>query len=383
MPMTEDDFRSLLADKSHTPLDAGDQVSSVRRRIQQRQMRTRSSLVAAAAGVTAVAVFGVPSLFSGHRDNTATRESLNPSVTRSAQPTPPLTLPPAPTATPTPTVTPTVPDYTNGPPAFASGGKLLAGGVLRSPTNGALTITFTPTDWHLTFDDWCSPGWPSDTVSFLATNINGHDLGAGSCMGFGADTPGDMSGGSAEKALRDLGVELGKPSTFTVSIRQGPLTGRDFRPELAPLQAASQRPHATTTIGVYQHVPAADYPLPRVPDIPPTIAPVDTLGAARVEARTVGNNGTFALQVVAAAHNGDLIVKSVTPGQIRVLVNGTLVANVEFWDYTEAGVNVSIDRPALARFGIHVPDGQSLHITLEVSRFTGPSWAVYQQEVTR
>ena len=378
--MTEDDFRGLLADKSRTPLDAGDQVSAVHRRIQQRQVRTRSLLAVVTAAVTAVTVFGIPSVFSGNRDSTATKESINPSVTRSAQPAPSVTqqLTPAPISTSI--ATPPVPDYADGPPAFARGGKLLAGGVLRSPENGTLTITFTPTDWNLSFANWCSAGWPSDTVSFLATNVNGHDLGAGSCIGFGAVTPGDMSGLSAERALRALGVALGKPSTFTASIRQGPLTGRASRPELAPLQAAAQRPHASTTIGVYQHIPAGAYPLPSPPAVAPTLAPVDTLSAARVEARMVGNNGTFAMQTVAAAHNGDLIVKSVSPGQIRVLVNGTLVANVEFWDYTaDAAVNVSIDTTALAHFGIRVPAGQPLRITIEASRFTGPTWAVYQQ----
>ncbi|MDQ1715294.1 MAG: hypothetical protein QOC60_1239, partial [Frankiaceae bacterium] len=236
MPMTEADFRALLADRSLDASGTPDPVTAVHHRIHQRQVRTRSMLAAVAVAAIAIAALGVPSVLSRDRNNNPTTETIDPSFTRPVEPAPTM---PTPSPSPPPSATP-LPDFATGAPVFAFGGKLLAGGVLHSPAEGDITITFTPTDWNLAIANWCSSGWPSDKVSFVVTTVNGHNLFGGTC-GTGFGKLGDVTPGSEEAAWRDLGVELGKPSTFSASIRQGPMTGRLPLDQSSSPQMAAKR----------------------------------------------------------------------------------------------------------------------------------------------
>ncbi|HEU4675078.1 MAG TPA: hypothetical protein VFS29_03775 [Motilibacteraceae bacterium] len=327
MPLTEDDFRTLLAERAATASPPVDRVASVHRRIVRRR-RQRTGVVGAVLGA-ALLVTGValPHLSTRRSD---------------------------PIAAPAPR--PLLDQY-------ADGGKLLASGVLQSPQQGEVSFRFTPTDWHLQVKQDCGAGWPTD--GWTAVRVNGHVLTFGTGCGSGASGP----YGADQAFWSKLGVQLGQPSTITLS-----LVVQDAQPpDPAPLPAA-QRRAGSLAVGVYQRVPLADYPLP---PRPPTLQPLSRVsGPGTLDSRDVGANGTFTVRAVVGPKI-ELRTTAVAPGAIRLLVNGKAINEVDSWRWdVVAGAGTNLDQDTLRRAGVDVADGTTVTVTVEASRFAVPGWTL-------
>lgn len=337
MPLTEDDLRTLLAERAATTAAPVDRLGSVHRRIVRRR-RQRTGVVGAVLGA-ALLVTGVtlPQLGSRHTD---------------------------PIAAPAPK--PILDEY-------ADGGKLLASGVLKSPEQGQVSFRFTPTDWHLQLDSMCAS---APDLVWLAVRVNDHPMMEGGCGG-------GMSAnyGHDQEFWTQLGVRLGQPSTVTMTLIE-PSTNvpedlcRTCTPAPStpyPLPAA-RRPGAVFAVGVYERVPLADYPLP---PRPATLQPLSRVsGPGTLDSRDVGANGTFSVRAVVGPKT-ELKTMSVAPGALRLLVNGKAINEADSWRWDFGSqVGTNLDQDTLRAAGVQVPDGTTVTVTVEASRFAVPGWTL-------
>src|SRR5690349_21638618 len=114
MPITEDDLRQLLLDRSEPgPVPLSGRLGAVHGRIARRQRRIRATTIAAACAGVLVVVIAVP-LTSAQRHSPA-----------------PALKTPEPSASAT--------DGPTSPAAYAAGGRLIAGAVLHSPQDDSVT----------------------------------------------------------------------------------------------------------------------------------------------------------------------------------------------------------------------------------------------------
>ncbi|MGN6333425.1 MAG: hypothetical protein ACTHOD_17560 [Motilibacteraceae bacterium] len=329
MPLTEDDFRTLLAERAATTAAPVDRVSSVHRRIVRRR-RQRTGVVGAVLGA-ALLVTGValPQLGSRHAN---------------------------PIAAPAPK--PLLDEY-------ADGGKLLASGVLKSPEQGQVSFRFTPTDWHLQLISACASAPDS---AWLAVQVNGHPTLGGGCGG-------GMSGnyGHDQEFWSALGVRLGQPSTVTLTLDEPPAADGTGPSSPLPLPSG-RRPAAVFGVGVYQRVPLADYPMP---PRPAALIPLSRVsGPGTLDSREVGANGTFTVRAVVGPKT-ELKTMSVAPGALRLLVDGKAINEADSWQWDighQTGTN--LDQDTLRAAGVQVPDGTTVTVTVEASRFAVPGWTL-------
>lgn len=324
MPLTSEEFRSLLADRSATLDVAPDHLSSVRRRIVRRRHRDRVLVAGVALAVAGIAV-AIPGL-SSRRDTT-------------------------PVAPPTPA------PY-ESPAMYSNGGKLLAGGVMHSPREGSVTVTFVPTSLDFTVWTHCDTSTDHPVEVF----INGSDNGRLS----------DGCGAGLWGWKASDGIVLGQPSTVTVQLIAGspvatspPTTGR-------PLPSAN-RPVVDVTVGVYQRVPDDEYPLPPAPSELPTLDAVASL----LDARQVGANGEWTVDVTAGRMlNG----QTNQPGKVEFFYGDTLVTTMQSWDYSNHGFAIDLTKDQFAAVGLTMPATKTIPIRIVASRFAGPGWFVNDPE---
>jgi hypothetical protein len=330
MPITEDEFRALLVERSDTLVAAPDHLARVHRRIVRRQRHVRAGVaVAGVAAVATLAAVGLPALSDSH----PTRVVDHPK--------------------------PALPEY-------AYGGRLLAGAVLHSPRQGSVTVRFTPTSWRLTVRTTSDADWHGRS-SYVAA-VNGHPL-----VWAGGPSVGGLSGnaGEEERFWSSHGVRLGHPSTVTLTITRGKPPRRPVRPVPEP---ARDRPAGTLTVGVYQRVPVAEYPLPAPPAKLPALPPVSSHRES-LDSRQVGATGRWHL-TVPVVHGVHLEIKVVAPGQLRMLVEGHLIGDYEWWQYGEMGAGLDVGLRSLRERGVVVEEGGTVDVTVEASRFTVPAWTV-------
>ncbi|MGN6090633.1 MAG: hypothetical protein ACTHNT_15230 [Actinomycetales bacterium] len=343
MPLTESEFRSLLAEQAAEPGPPVDRVASVRRRIARRRQRRQ---MFAGAAIAALLVGGagltLPHLAARQTDQIAT---------------------------PAPTSAPLLAQYANG-------GRLLGSAILQSPRQGQVSASFTPTDWHLQVQLDCAKGWPSDTWSVVS--VNGHALmggGGGCASGITAPFGGD------EEFWSPLGVRLGQPSTVTLTLTPPtPDLTQQLCRTCSPLPPApsrlplAQRPAGRLAVGVYQQVPVGEYPLP---PRPATVLPLSRVaGPGTLDSRVVGATGTFTLTAKVGPRM-KIMATAVAPGALRYLINGTPINENDYWRWdTTTGGSTLLDQDTLQRAGLHIPDGTTAELTVEASRFTVPGWTV-------
>jgi hypothetical protein len=166
---------------------------------------------------------------------------------------------------------------------------------------------------------------------------------------------------TAADTLRHLGIRLGRPTAVVVTI-------------LDPAFPATPPP--LVTIGVYQDVPFADYPLPTRPS---RILPPADIGLALGHPQQVvtpggAPNGTWTARV---KYQSDLVVTGAigAPGQVRVLLDGHPVGGLDTWDYDGSSLEVPLGPPLPS--GVRAPrPGQLVTITVTTSHFTLHDWKI-------
>ena len=278
MPISEDQLRELLVERSAQPPFVADRSGQIRARIARR--RRQQGVLAIAASVVAVLVVvlavTVPAQLRTSRTSTAAGAT-------------------------------TLPEYYDG-------GKLIATMRLHTPEQGSASITFTPTNWQLTISAVCTSGraWPADVG--VEEAINGQGVTVSSC---GSGIGGTGAGlGQEEKFWSAEGVRLGHPSTLTTTLTE--VFNHPSPPDV-PVPAA-QHPTGVVAVGIYQRVPLDKYPFPKKPKTLPPIEPGP--GASLLDSRKVGANGQWTLRITPTMSNLHWQANAVSPGSLRITVDG-------------------------------------------------------------
>ncbi|MFL6139847.1 MAG: hypothetical protein ACJ74O_18890 [Frankiaceae bacterium] len=330
MPITEDDLRELLTERSKGLDGPPDRLALVHRRIDRRRRRVQATAVAAVAVVAGALGAGLGLTGAAHHSP--------PSAAHQPSPAPSL-------------------------PAYADGGRLLAGATLRSPGQGSVSFRFTPTSWGLEAQISSPTGWPRSSVAVVT--VNGHLLTEGS-------EGGTTRVGQGKAFWSTYGVRLGRASTVTVYLASR-LSRHDVPP---PPQPARDRPAGVASVGVYQRVPYARYPLPSPP---PTLLPLPAVKAGpmtrSLAARDVGTDGRWTIPVEVGT-GIEITVSTVAPGRIRVLIDGHLVDTEESWDYARDGGGVGIADAYGGGLSGKGPHRSTVQVTVIADHFPVAGWQV-------
>ncbi|MGN6599379.1 MAG: hypothetical protein ACTHMW_08905 [Actinomycetes bacterium] len=335
MNVDEQDLRELFAQRTSGLHGDPDRVASVHRRIQRRRQRLSASVAGVTVAAAAVLAVSVVRLMPASVSPPAHRGTSNASLT----------------SAPVPTV-----------PRYGADGKLLGGAVLDGSSARTASFRFRPTSWQLTVVDQCQQSLPDDVEVMVA--VNGRAMSWGGCGGA-------SSGGAAnpQQFWSQFGVRLGEESTVTLTlIPAHPCPG--CTP--APLPS-STTVNSVVTAGVYQRIPFEEFPLPPAPRTLSALpAPPDR--GESVSAVGVGDNVTTSLP---ASVNGDRIsVTTVAPGDVSLLVDGVLIAQLSSRDYTVHSLEADLTVDALRGSGVEVRKGQAVTVTVRTEHFRQPAWSV-------
>jgi hypothetical protein len=256
----------------------------------------------------------------------------------------------------TPTATPpTAPQMRliAGFPEYADGARVIA--AQEAPKSvSTVSVTFTPTTLNLVFFERCL----SDNFSHRYS-INGHVFADGEGSGCSAyrSTP--------ESLRATYGVKVGQPATVTFAVDGVP----------------------TKPIGlaVGEEVEPALYPFPPRPaTLPPLEHPSDY--SANVYA-VQGSESQPSVYADPADPNRpqtitltwgdpvDIELRSQTPGEMTVQVNGVEVASGKWWDYSQMIVGCTPSTDWKGSFGLVLKKGDPVTITVTPRRMTG-DWSV-------
>ena len=272
---------------------------------------------------------------------------------------------------------------TDGLKVWAVGSRLVAHGSFLSAEQRSSTLTVIRTSRPLTFTSGCS----RDLGDGIEVNlsINGQVTGGGSCGpgGGGYFTPGGY--GHEDDTWSGTGVQVGEQATLRFSLARTPSSRTGTL--AAPTTYRGAMPDTTVTVGVYQRVDPAAYPLPPRParllvvDPPPSGGGGTAL--ARVDSGAVsgGPNTPVTLTPTLPARGLSYQFAFVSPGQVILSVNGTEVGRYESWGYDVAGAaGPAISVADMKGAGVDVRPGEKVTITLTPSRFTDPGWVYYLQD---
>ncbi|HEX8495869.1 MAG TPA: hypothetical protein VF661_01640 [Actinomycetales bacterium] len=254
-------------------------------------------------------------------------------------------------------------------PEYREGGRLIAQTELTGRIGDTRSFSFTPSSWGLMAVPSCTA--PAGRSVSVAVTVNGNAYLTGPCT-TGTSTRGPFE--QDARAWRPLGVEPGQRSAVSVTVIAGTDAGG------APYPDADSA-GATVRFGLYQDVPAGQYPLPerpaqvRRPDSdstwnngppPATITEVTMPGANGTSSRTVPWAPTVAL---------DLALRA--PGRVRVLVDGEVVGGLASWGYEPRDGGVDLSPQALEAAGVRAPRaGDPITVTVEAEQFQDPGWRV-------
>jgi hypothetical protein len=259
-------------------------------------------------------------------------------------------------------------------PTYYNGGRLINSTKVEVSRAGDTSFVITPNDYGLDFAFRC-PVLMSGSARF-EIRVKGYLILGSGCIGsdpgggiggpqvLAIDGAGGVSGGGDPTMTtfwKALGVRLGRPAPIVVTV-----TTAAFAATPAPLM----------TVGVYQDVPFADYPLPSRPT---RVLPPADIGLAighPQEVVTPGGaaNGTWTVRV---PYRSDLVVSGAisAPGQVRVRLDGAPLGGADSWDYDGLSLEVPLG-PSLPA-GVAIPRaGQLVTITVTMSGFAAPDWKI-------
>lgn len=258
-------------------------------------------------------------------------------------------------------------------PAYYDGGRMTKSLTVDLSREGTTTLSFTPTVWGLDFAFRC-PARTSGAAEF-DIRVKGYLILGGRCsrtdpngaFAQPGDVPVDGSSGdygisnpAAQTFWQALGVQVGRPVTALVTVKQA---------------GFAANPPPTLLVGVYQDVPFADYPVPSRPATagPPayTGPPISDPHAVSLPAGAA--DGTWTIQL---PYRADLVVQGgvSAPGQVQVRVDGVLVGGYDSYEYAPGnGFVVGLGPPWPVGHRPPKP-GQPVTITVTLSHFAEPYW---------
>jgi hypothetical protein len=251
---------------------------------------------------------------------------------------------------PGPLIQPAPPNPTatvDGFPVYQMGARIVATKVEHLPVT-ELTITYAPSTLDLVIATRCTP---QDSVEVDVT-VNGYPYTGGGCGSTGRIN--DPNG------MASLGVSVGEPSQFTLAIRVN--DGGD-------LPATGE-----FALAIAERMPFERYPFPPRPS---ALRSIDFYygsdWAYRIESDPADPLAPRSIDVVwpdaVRADGPEVRAVSLTPGYLRLLIDGKTVWTHESWDYQADPSGLS-----LRDYGHHEP-GDRVTLTVEPSKVTGP-WAV-------
>ncbi len=246
------------------------------------------------------------------------------------------------------------------PAGYAYGGRAIGSASGRSsPAQPRVTFTVRPTSYLLVIATDCG----GDLSAEVAVAVNGHELTEGSC---GAQL-GQVADAGAARVEWQRVIHLDAPNTVTVTRLSD--TNDDGH------LAATPVPTGTVGGTVYQGVPFTAYPLP--PDRVGTY-PFPSGDSARTEldSRTVGADGTFTFSATTGAKAG-FELELIGPGLVDIAVDGQHLQTYGSYDYGTQDDGYALSAEALAaQYGVHLPNGKHVTVTVTASDFAGPYWRV-------
>jgi hypothetical protein len=223
---------------------------------------------------------------------------------------------PRPAALPEPATTPS-PSLVNGFPEYAAGAKVVATGT--TAMSRTLTLTAVAGDRGFSFTHRCTL---TDEYLMVRWRIAGrNDSSGASCStdGGGSYRPDDAFWAQA-------GIRPGDTVTFVAWVEWD---GR--KPRSTPL------PDGTFSFAVMRRLAFEEYPLPPRPAVleplseaAANISPAGAIAVVESDPATPNAARSIAVAVPAGAI---LDIGAQTPGTMRVLVDGKLLATAEWWSY--------------------------------------------------
>jgi hypothetical protein len=328
------DLRDVLDERSttdHAEARAHVILDGVHGRLAIR--RRRRQVIATSAAVVAVLAVGAGAL----------------AVTRSAG------------RTPTPAASAAVPTI-NGFPEYAQGARVIAASPPLARAATSVRLAFVPSTTGLVFFVRCDGSDKGYEVS-----LNGRLMMSGSGCG--------TSGTPDPAAVRSYGVQVGKPSTVTVTFPSDP--------------------PANFAVAVGEKVDVTRYVFPARPS---ALQPLDLeTGNMKIgDDRGIEYRTTKLVHADPAYPNRPvdltfpwgtgvhLMLLSQTPGALTVSINGAAIAHGEWWDYgqtlTDGGTDRDWSPTPPDRNGWPRPQrGAGTTLTVKPERMTG-DWAVAIQE---
>ncbi|HZM82294.1 MAG TPA: SigE family RNA polymerase sigma factor [Candidatus Limnocylindrales bacterium] len=225
-------------------------------------------------------------------------------------------------------------------------------------------FTFTPSTLELRVWLACTHPDPEVMVRVLI-EINGQPYISGLCTSktnLDSHVSSDVNAGTIEKA----GLRVGVPATVRIRVND-PYTAipspRPSGPYWTP--GGSIPAHGTVIVAIGEKVPFEQYPLP------PRPRELVPLGRDRIEVLE-GSTRIRSGAPVVVTWSGDMrvVVRSQTPGEFVIKVNGKPLWSAAAWDYSQSESMYDFPaRPELA------PLGSQATITVE-ARYTTGDWVV-------
>ena len=265
-----------------------------------------------------------------------------------------------PAVTPSPTVSPgQLPKYQNG-------GILMASATIDASRQSSGSLTFTPESWDMIVGDSCAV---IDSNMWLVAKVNGHSFSGSGCSPNGGGGTAGGSFGQHEQFWRNLGVELGAPSTITFQIGIQKTGQKDLtvKPRLSS---------GLVSVGVYSPVPFDQYPLdPKPSDWSPTDSTHFEVDPGMHQVGQVGELGKSDVEqgdlTVALPKHLTILVRVNAPGIVTVFIDGTPVFDCGSYGWgmgCESGP-VAVGTEQLAG----LKTGQLATFSVQTEHFTEPN----------
>lgn len=270
-----------------------------------------------------------------------------------------------PDVAPDPAVTPPPARVIEGFPEYAMGARVVDAVSGVAPTR-RVELTMVPTTLDLVIFTSCD-GTGQDSSIEHELRVNGRELAEGTCGG--SLRPADVAG---------LGVEVGEPATFVMTV-----TGATRHEESGRI-AVPVPDGAAFGFAIGERIPFDRYPLPPRPA--GTLAPLDLLPpycapAICADAVVIRSDPADPIRPVRRTVSWRTLAQidmvAQTPGLLHVRVNGVEVTTGEWWDYTMTGSGMYGDRGQgwKGPFGLDLRPDEMVTVEVVPEHVTG-AWRV-------
>ncbi len=345
MPLTDNDLRSVLIDRSSTAPTTPDvqRLTAVQGRV--RAIRQRRAAGAGGLAVLLVAALAVaPSLLDRPTQQSMEVPAHDQTVVGGLF------------------------------PRFDSGRKFAAHTVFETDEAREKSFAFTPESLDFGFVLLCRPALPERYL--LAFSVDGESFGAMSCNAGG----GSMATYPVEQ-LTQARFRPGSPVTITVRV----VAPKKDDPVSQQPTYTGPLPTMRVSLAVYTPVPRDQYPLP---PRPPALESLDEVASGNaglapgrrlgtVDSRQLGANGNGSVVLELPRHGAEVIATSVAPGTLQIDVNGVAIENISTWTWHGSGVERLLSTENLAQHGVRVQPGDEVKVRVSASHFTvDDAWRV-------